>query len=70
MSLSFLTLLSKIDDIIISNVGEKGKREGWVAASRLVTSGITAYHHSAKIKSMLRGKEANDTVTSEKVSKH
>ena len=47
--------------------GEAGQKEGWVAASRLVTSGITAYHHSAKIKSMLREKKEN-TVGPIKVS--
>ena len=43
--------------------GEKGQKEGWVAASRLVTSGIAAYHHSAKIKTMMREKEQKDVVT-------
>ena len=43
--------------------GEKGQKEGWVAASRLVTSGIAAYHHSAKIRTMMREREQKDVAT-------
>ena len=69
--LSCLNSWSRSNDIVNSPyAGEQGKREGWVAASRLVTSGIIAYHHSLKIKSMLREKEANEIAASVEVSQH